>query len=642
MNRQYALGIDFGTESGRVMLVRLADGEEIAYAVVPYPSGVIDRRLPSGLLLDHDWALQDPRDYLTVLTEGVLKVMRESGATAESIAGIGVDFTACTMLPTLADGTPLCTLPQYAGNPHAWVKLWKHHAAQPEATRINELAASRGEDFLRVYGGKVSSEWFFSKSLQILDEAPEIYAAADRLIEAADWIVWRMTGQERRNECTAGYKGMWIKGKGFPPADFLRALHPGLESIGGKLAAEYHALGARAGGLTEELAQATGLRAGTPVAVGNVDAHAAVPACGVTRPGSLVMIMGTSICHMLLASERRFVEGMCGVIEDGIVPGLWGYEAGQSGAGDIYAWLFRTVGVSAEALTEKALALKPGQTGLLALDWWNGNRSVLVDADQQSGEIGVHQHGAVAVPPVESEQSGLPGLEGESLLRQRLRRDPHCAEQPGVDVARTGLAGFIAPQTGHDAILDDAAHAFDKPALGRQQHVTNGSPHDHDEAARTGDAASRDRGVRVHIADRHRSTRAQAGRLRQLFGQPSGSRAQSVVFRRQFAADRFQARMQRTQEIRWRESLALDPHPFVARRAFVAPLLAGHAPDDPVGGFDQPVGGGVDFRRFIQDLQRFREEPLRGDLSPVHAEKVFSAGSGQFVDAGGFRLCGVM
>src|SRR6266446_3286147 len=381
MNRQYALGIDFGTESGRVMLVRLADGEEIAYAVVPYPSGVIDHQLPSGLLLDRDWALQDPQDYLTVLAEGVPKVMRESGAKAESIAGIGVDFTACTMLPTLADGTPLCTLPQYAGNPHAWVKLWKHHAAQPEATRINELAASRGEDFLRVYGGKVSSEWFFSKSLQILDEAPEIYAAADRLIEAADWIVWRMTGQERRNECTAGYKGMWIKGKGFPPADFLRALHPGLESIGGKLAAEYHTLGARAGGLTEELAQATGLRAGTPVAVGNVDAHAAVPACGVTRPGSLVMIMGTSICHMLLASERRFVEGMCGVIEDGIVPGLWGYEAGQSGAGDIYAWLFRTVGESPEALTEKALALKPGQSGLVALDWWNGNRSVLVDAD---------------------------------------------------------------------------------------------------------------------------------------------------------------------------------------------------------------------------------------------------------------------
>jgi L-ribulokinase len=381
MNERYALGIDFGTESGRVMLVRLSDGEEIAWTVVPYPSGVIDRQLPSGFQLDHDWALQDPRDYLTVLTEGVPKVLRESGAPPDSVAGIGIDFTACTMLPTLADGTPLCALPQYAGNPHAWVKLWKHHAAQPEASRINQLASSRGDEILRVYGGKVSSEWFFSKALQILDEAPEIYAAADRLIEAADWIVWRMTGQERRNECAAGYKGMWIKGKGFPSPEFLRALHPGFETISQKLAVEFYPLGARAGGLTEELSRSTGLRAGTPVAVGNVDAHAAVPACGVTRPGSLVMIMGTSICHMLLDSRRHFVEGMCGVIEDGIVPGLWGYEAGQAGAGDIYAWLFRTVGVSPETLTEKALALKPGQTGLLALDWWNGNRSVLVDAD---------------------------------------------------------------------------------------------------------------------------------------------------------------------------------------------------------------------------------------------------------------------
>src|SRR5438128_9047090 len=186
MNETYALGIDFGTESGRVMLVRLSDGEEFAFTVVPYPSGVIDRQLPAGRPLDHDWALQDPRDYLTVLTEGVPKVLREAGATGESIAGIGVDFTACTMLPALADGTPLCAVPQFAGNPHAWVKLWKHHAAQPEATRINELAASRGEDFLRVYGGKVSSEGCFSKALQICEEAPEICGASEGLLEVAD------------------------------------------------------------------------------------------------------------------------------------------------------------------------------------------------------------------------------------------------------------------------------------------------------------------------------------------------------------------------------------------------------------------------------------------------------------------------
>jgi L-ribulokinase len=388
MDQKYALGIDFGTESGRVMLVRLSDGEEVAWSVVPYPNGVIDRQLPCGRALDHDWALQDPRDYLIVLTTSVPEVLLESGVAAESVAGIGIDFTACTMLPTLADGTPLCTLPQYASDPHAWVKLWKHHAAQPEANRINELAASRGEEILRVYGGKVSSEWFFSKALQILEESPEIYAVADRLIEGADWIVWQMTGHERRNECTAGYKGMWIKGRGFPSADLLRALHPDLETIPRKLAGELYPLGSCAGGLTEELARSTGLRAGTPVAVGNVDAHAAVPACGVTQPGTLVMIMGTSICHMLLASQRRFVEGIAGVIEDGIVPGLWGYEAGQAGGGDIYAWFFRMAGASPEVLTERALSIRPGQSGLLALDWWNGNRSVLVDADLSGMLIG--------------------------------------------------------------------------------------------------------------------------------------------------------------------------------------------------------------------------------------------------------------
>ena len=368
MSENYVLGIDFGTESGRVMLVRLRDGEETAWTVVPYPSGVIDRTLPDGTPLDHDWALQDPRDYLTVLRDGVPKVLREAGVAAESVIGIGIDFTACTMLPTLADGTPLSTLPRYASNPHAWVKLWKHHAAQPEANRINALAAARGELLLRVYGGKISSEWFFSKVLQIVDEAPEIYAAAERLIEGADWIVWQMTGRECRNECAAGYKAMWVKGRGFPPADFFRALDPRLENAGEKLSREFYPLGAKAGGLTEAMARMMGLAAGTPVAVGNVDAHAAVPACGVTRPGTLCMIMGTSICHMLLATERRLVEGICGVIEDGIVPGLWGYEAGQSGAGDIYAWLFRTVADPPEALTEKARRVKPGETGLLALD----------------------------------------------------------------------------------------------------------------------------------------------------------------------------------------------------------------------------------------------------------------------------------
>jgi L-ribulokinase len=392
---KFVVGIDYGTESGRAVVVRVANGEILSSEIVPYPDGVIDVRLPGGPKLDHDWALQNPRDYLLVVEKGVPKALKAAGVKSEQVIGLATDFTASSPLPTKSDGTPLCFLSKFRKHPHAWVKLWKHHAAQPEADRINEIGRERNEEFIRIYGGKYSSEWFFSKLLQIANEAPEIYDATERFIEAADWIVWQLTGEEKRNTCTAGYKAMWIKGKGFPSKDFFRALHSSLENvIGTKVPETYYPLGARAGGLTPEWAKKSGLKEGTAVAIGNVDAHVSAPACTVTRPGSMVMIMGTSICHILLGTERRMVEGMCGVVEDGVVPGLWGFEAGQSAVGDIFAWFFENAvheSVHREArknkvpftaiLEKQAAALRPGESGLLALDWWNGNRSVLVDAD---------------------------------------------------------------------------------------------------------------------------------------------------------------------------------------------------------------------------------------------------------------------
>jgi L-ribulokinase len=400
---KFALGIDYGTESGRVVVVRVRDGQQVGAAVIPYPDGVIDEKLPGGPRLEHDWALQNPQDYFLVVEKGVPKALKAAQVKAEDIVGIGTDFTACTPLPTKKDGTPLCCLPKYRKNPHAWVKLWKHHAAQPEADRINEIGRERDEEFLRLYGGKYSSEWFFSKVLQVLNEAPEIYDAADRFIEGGDWIVWQLTGEEKRNTCTAGYKGMWIKGKGFPSKEFFRALHPRLENVvDEKLTETYYPLGARAGGLTPYWAKKTGLKEGTPVCIGHVDAHVAVPATTVTEPGSLVMIMGTSLCHMLLGTERQVVEGMCGTVDGGVVPGYWGYEAGQAAVGDIFAWFFehgvpdyihreaRKLKVPFQvALEKRAAALKPGQTGLLALDWWNGNRSILVDVDLSGMMLGM-------------------------------------------------------------------------------------------------------------------------------------------------------------------------------------------------------------------------------------------------------------
>jgi L-ribulokinase len=207
-----ALGIDFGTESARAVLVDCMDGRELGTSVEPYTHGVMDTRLPppdDAVELEADWALQHPSDYLESLQVTVPRLLAEAGVASEEVVGIGIDFTSCTMLPTLADGTPLCGLEDLRREPHAWVKLWKHHAAQPEADRINAVAAERGERWLPRYGGKISSEWFFAKALQILDEAPEIYARAERLIEACDWVVWQLTGVESRSACAAGYKAMW-------------------------------------------------------------------------------------------------------------------------------------------------------------------------------------------------------------------------------------------------------------------------------------------------------------------------------------------------------------------------------------------------------------------------------------------------
>ena len=260
---KYAIGVDFGTESGRALLVDVADGREVATAVHPYANGVIDERLPgSGLRLPPDWALQDPNDYLEVFHHAVPAVLQESGVSPDDVIGLGIDFTACTMLPVKANGAPLCFLPEWRDNPHAWIKLWKHHAAQPEADKINATAREMDEGWLNRYGGKISSEWFFSKTLQILDEAPEIYEAADRLIEAADWVVWQLTGHETRNSCTAGYKGLWSKREGFPSKAYFAALDPRLENVvDEKLSRDIAPLGGKAGGLTAQAAQWTGLQA---------------------------------------------------------------------------------------------------------------------------------------------------------------------------------------------------------------------------------------------------------------------------------------------------------------------------------------------------------------------------------------------
>ena len=403
--KKYAIGVDFGTLSGRAVIVDVADGRELATAVHEYSHGVIDEYLPgTDIRLEPDWALQDPNDYIQVFKNTIPAVLEETGLDPADVIGVGVDFTACTMLPTKADGTPLCFLPEWRDNPHAWVKLWKHHAAQPEANQLNAKAREAGfGKLLDRYGGKISSEWFYPKAWQILNETPEVYAAADRMLEAADWVVWQLTGVETRNSCTAGYKAMWSKTEGFPPKAFFKALDPRLEDfVDEKMMRTISPLGAKAGEITAQAAAWTGLKAGTAVAVANVDAHVAVPAATVTDTGRMVMIMGTSICHMVVGESEEIVPGMCGVVQDGILPDMPGYEAGQSCVGDHFQWFTETCvperyetearaqGISIhELLEEKAAAQVPGESGLLALDWWNGNRSVLVDVDLTGMMLGM-------------------------------------------------------------------------------------------------------------------------------------------------------------------------------------------------------------------------------------------------------------
>jgi L-ribulokinase len=396
------VGVDFGTLSGRAVVVRVRDGAELGTAVYEYPHGVVDRTLPAtGAPLPPDWALQVPSDYLGVLRTAVPAAIRDAGVDPADVIGLGTDFTACTMVPTTVDGTPLCELPEFAAEPHAYVKLWRHHAAQPQADRINALARYRDEKWLPRYGGLISSEWEFAKALQILEEAPHVYAATAHWVELADWVVWQLTGHYVRNACTAGYKGILQDGQ-YPSTDFLRELNPEFaDFVTGKLDRPLGRLGDRAGPLTAEAAAWTGLPAGIAVAVGNVDAHVTAPAAQAVGSGRMVAIMGTSTCHVLSSRELREVPGMCGVVDGGIVPGLWGYEAGQSGVGDIFAWFVehgvppryhedaRRAGVSLHKhLTSLAANQGIGEHGLVALDWHSGNRSVLVDHELSGVVVG--------------------------------------------------------------------------------------------------------------------------------------------------------------------------------------------------------------------------------------------------------------
>ena len=392
----YTLGLDFGTLSVRALIVDARDGRTVAEAVSEYPHGVMDSALADGTPLPPRFALQHPQDYLDSMTAAIRKALATAhtaeGITPEDIAAMGVDFTACTMLPVDGTGTPLCLDPAFAADPHAYVKLWKHHGATCEADEINALAAARGESWLPSYGGTVSCEWMLPKILETLRKAPAVFEATHRFTEAADWISRMLTGSETHAAAFAGYKGLWHGGQ-YPSDEFLSALDPALKGlIGGKISPRVDPVGGVAGRLSGRGAALTGLPEGTPVALPMIDAHAALPALGMTRAGDLTVILGTSTCHILNTAEAKEVTGICGYVQDGVIPSLCTYEAGQAAVGDCFDWFVkycvpaiyteaaRDAGVSIHAYLRSLAEKKaPGESGIVALDWWNGNRSILVD-----------------------------------------------------------------------------------------------------------------------------------------------------------------------------------------------------------------------------------------------------------------------
>lgn len=397
------IGLDFGTESVRAVLIDTEHGSLVATSARSYQHGVIDAVLPgTGKALLPDWALQHPDDWLFSASQVVRDLVRLVPNRSHEVVGIGIDFTSCTVLPVDTTGMPLCKTVEFNSEPHAWAKLWKHHASHDQARRATDVAVEMNAPWISRYGGRISSEWFIPKALEILEEAPDVYAAADRIMEAADWIVWQLTGVPVRSSCQAGYKAQWHAEDGFPSSDYLTALNPDLGNLfSSKLRDPVLSPGEKAGTLTDEWASSFGLPTGVAVAVPLIDAHAAAIGGGTHRAGDLFMIMGTSTCHLLLGDRQVDVPGIAGVVRGGIVPDLFGYEAGQPATGDALAWFVehalpgridyvpRGNDTVHDLLSEKARRLRPGASGLLALDWLNGNRSILVDANLSGLILGI-------------------------------------------------------------------------------------------------------------------------------------------------------------------------------------------------------------------------------------------------------------
>lgn len=404
--KKYLIGLDFGTLSVRALLMDAETGAETAISEYVYPHAVMDQVLPSGKKLPARYALQHPQDYLDGLKQTIEEVLKKAGVAREAVQGLCIDFTSCTVVAMDEEGIPLCLKEGFSDEMHAYVKLWKHHGALEYADEINRLAEMRGERWLASYGGKISCEWMLPKVVETLREAPHVYDAAARFADAGDWLSFLLTGEHTTAASFAGLKTLWNAEYGFPSNDFFKAVDPRLDGImGTKLCDAVCPSGNCVGRLTERGAELTGLCKDTPVGAPLVDGGSPMAALSVTEPGELALVIGTSNVDHVLTREPKEIPGVCGYVKGSVVPEYYTVEAGQAGVGDTFSWFVHnciprayeeeaeSLGMSIHAyLRQKASALRIGESRLLALDWFNGNRSVLKDEGLSGMIVGLTLH----------------------------------------------------------------------------------------------------------------------------------------------------------------------------------------------------------------------------------------------------------
>ncbi len=446
--KKYVIGVDFGTLSARAVVLDVYEKKIVSEFTSSYKHGVMDSQLPDGTQLPEGFALQHPQDYIESLSASVKGAVTTANISPDEVGGIGVDFTSSTVLPIDKEGTPLAIYDEFKNEPHAYVKLWKHHSAQGEADEFTAVAKSRGESWLSIYGGVVSSEYMFPKILETARQAPKVYEKAYRFIEAGDWLNMILTGKETHAAAFVGYKSFWNAENGYPSNDYFVAVDPLLDKVvGTKVSTDISTVDKNAGQLSQKGAKLVGLDVGTPVSLAMLDAHAAMPALNITDNGRLMLILGTSGCHLINSDKEITVDGICGRVKNGVFPNTTTYEAGQQCFGDAFDWFVSNCVPKAyfdeaekdgksifQYLTEKAAELQIGESGIVALDWFNGNRSVLVNSRLKGALIGLTIH----TKPYEIYRALL---EAASFGTRRIVEQ---FESFGIRISAVSVAGGIA------------------------------------------------------------------------------------------------------------------------------------------------------------------------------------------------------